>query len=138
MVFLALALLSVCSACHHARIETEAKPSTVTIEEPFASGWIFGLVPPRLVSTASKCQHGIAKVETQISFLNGLVRCLTLGIYTPMWIKVTCAEPGSAQALTSGPDILVGSGAGDEEVAEALQRAVRMAAERGKSVLVRF
>jgi len=37
-------------------------------------------------------------VETQLSFVNGLVGVLTLGIYTPMEILVTCAAPGSASA----------------------------------------
>jgi hypothetical protein len=32
-----------------------------------------------------------AKVETQLSFVNQLVSFLTLGIYTPMQIEVTCA-----------------------------------------------
>jgi hypothetical protein len=31
-------------------------------------------------------------VETRLSFLNQLVGFLTLGIYTPMDIRVTCAE----------------------------------------------
>jgi hypothetical protein len=137
-LILAIGAFVVCTGCHHARIETEAKPSTITIEEPFASGWLFGLVPPKLVSTASKCHHGLARVETQITFVNGLVRLLTLGIYTPMWIKVTCAEPSAAQALTTVPDILVGRGANEDEVAGALRRAARMALEDNRPVLVQF
>jgi hypothetical protein len=134
----AIGVVAVCSACHHARIETAAKPSTITIEEPFASGWLFGLVPPKLVSTAGKCQQGIARVETQITFVNGLVRFLTLGIYTPMWIKVTCAEPGAAGTVTTAPDIVVGRGASEEEVAGALRRAAQMALEDYRPVLVKF
>jgi hypothetical protein len=134
----AIGVIVACSACHHARIETEAKPSTITIEQPFASGWLFGLVPPKLLSTGSKCQHGLARVETQITFVNGLVRFLTLGIYTPMWIKVTCAEPGVARASTTVPDIFVGRGASEEDAARALQRAVQMALEENKPVLLQF
>ena len=137
-LMLAIGAAVVCSACHHARIETAAKPSTITIEQPFASGWLYGLVPPKLVSTASKCEHGLARVETQITFVNGLVRFLTFGIYTPMWIKVTCAEPGAAPAPASVPDILVPRGASEEEAARALQRAAQMALEVNRPVLVQF
>jgi hypothetical protein len=83
--------LFVAVGCYHATIETTATPSTVVIEQGFASSWIYGLVPPSTVETEAKCTAGVAKVETQISFVNGLVGALTLGIYTPMSIKVTCA-----------------------------------------------
>lgn len=79
-------------ACYHATIETGATPSTTTIEKKWASSWLFGLVPPKTVETAAKCPSGVAKVETQLSFLNGLVSVLTFSIYTPMDIRVTCAE----------------------------------------------
>src|SRR6476620_2301512 len=79
------------AGCYHATVETGATPSTVVIDQSFASSWIYGLVPPKLVSTTSKCPAGVAKVETQHSFVNGLVGVLTLGIYTPMQIRVTCA-----------------------------------------------
>jgi len=77
--------------CYHATVETGATPSTVVIDQSFASSWIYGLVPPKLVSTTSKCPSGVSKVETQHTFVNQLVGLLTLGIYTPMQIRVTCA-----------------------------------------------
>ncbi len=98
------ALCITLGGCYHATIDTGAKPSTVTVEKQWASGWIFGLVPPKTVETAAKCPSGIAKVETQVSFLNGLVSILTLSIYTPMDIRVTCAEPASGTALVAPAD----------------------------------
>jgi hypothetical protein len=80
-----------CAGCYHATVETGAAPSNVVIHKSFASGWIFGLVPPSTIETQSRCPNGVAKVETQLSFVNQLVNFLTLGIYTPMEIKVTCA-----------------------------------------------
>jgi len=50
------------------------------------------LVPPSTVETQQKCPKGVSKVETQLSFPNMLVSFLTLSIYTPMDIKVTCAQ----------------------------------------------
>ena len=88
---LASVLMIVCAGCYHATVETGATPSTEVVEKKFASSWVYGLVPPSTVSTAERCPNGAAKVETQHSFVNQLVGFLTLGIYTPMEIKVTCA-----------------------------------------------
>lgn len=88
-----LAGLLLVAGCYHATVETGLQPSPQTVEKRWASGWIFGLVPPSTVSTQEKCPTGVAKVETQLSFLNQLVGVLTLGIYTPMDIRATCAQP---------------------------------------------
>ena len=85
------AALVLLAGCYHATVETGVTPSTVVIDKSFASAWIYGLVPPSTGSTAEKCPNGVAKVETQHTFLNQLVGLLTLGIYTPMQIRVTCA-----------------------------------------------
>jgi|AP12_2_1047962.scaffolds.fasta_scaffold32915_2 hypothetical protein len=105
-----LALATALVGCYHATIETGAKPSTDTVEKKWASGWVFGLVPPSTVETTAKCPSGVAKVDTQLGFANMLVGMLTFGIYTPMDIRVTCAEgtaggtafvvPDSANAAT--------------------------------------
>src|SRR5439155_1208035 len=93
--FLRLSLVGVFAfetlACYHATVDTGLKPSAQVVEKSFAAGWIFGLVPPSTVATASQCSHGAAKIETQLSFVNQLVAFLTLDIFTPMSIKVTCA-----------------------------------------------
>jgi hypothetical protein len=85
------ALLVTTAACFHATIETGLAPSTTVIEQPFASGWVFGLVPPNTVEAQHKCAKGVSKVETQHSFLNMLVAFVTFDIYTPIDITVTCA-----------------------------------------------
>ncbi len=91
MKSLGAALLILLAGCYHATVETGATPSTVVIDKEFASSWIYGLVPPDPVPTMERCPNGVAKVETQHTFVNQLVGLLTLGIYTPMQIKVTCA-----------------------------------------------
>jgi Bor protein len=101
---LLLGLVAVLSGCYHATVETGAKPSTVMVEKKWASGWIFGLVPPKTIETQAKCNTGVSKVETQLSFLNMLVSALTLNIYSPMDIRVTCAEGASGSALVSPAD----------------------------------
>ncbi len=39
-----------------------------------------------------ECPGGVARVETQQSFVNGLVGTLTSGIYTPLQVTTTCAN----------------------------------------------
>lgn len=85
-------IIALTSACYHATLETGLTPSAQTVEKSWASGWIYGLVPPSTVETAQKCTNGAAKIETQLSFTNQLVNFFTFGIYTPMAIKVTCAQ----------------------------------------------
>ena len=86
------ALLATTAACYHATIDTGLAPSTTVIEQEWASGFVYGLVPPNTVETQAKCgSRGVSKVETQHSFLNMLAQALTFGIYTPISIKVTCA-----------------------------------------------
>jgi hypothetical protein len=99
----ALALCALSIACYHATVETGASPSAEVVSKSFASGWIYGLVPPSTVSTAAKCPAGAAKIETQLSFVNQLVGLLTLGIYTPMAIKVTCAATGPGSVSRPAP-----------------------------------
>jgi Bor protein len=129
--------LIACLGCYHATVETGATPSTVVIDKSFASSWIYGLVPPDVVSTASKCTDGVAKVETQHTFVNQLVGFLTLGIYTPMQIKVTCATPGSASAHVGSPEIAI-KGTAPAARQEALAEAVVQAARTRKAVYLEF
>ena len=99
-----LVLAAALFGCYHATIETGAKPSTVTVENHWASGWIFGLVAPKTVETAAKCPSGVSKIETQLSFANMLVSFLTLNIFTPMDIRVTCAEDAAGGTSLVVPD----------------------------------
>jgi hypothetical protein len=94
------------SGCYNARITTGAVPSTVTIERPWASGFIFGLVPPQAIDASETCTNGVAIVETKLSFLNQLVAGLTFSIYTPMHITVTCAATTSELSTESDIDFV--------------------------------
>lgn len=118
--------------CYHATIDTGAKPSSVTVEKRWASGWIFGLVAPKTVETASKCTTGVARIETQLSFVNMLVSFLTLNIYTPMDIRVTCAE-----GAPTGAALLVPDSAASEAWQTALVHAVDQSRQTGQPVFVR-
>ena len=93
-IALALVLAFGVSACYHATIDTGLAPGPDKIENKWAHSFLYGLVPPQIVETMEECPNGVAMVETRLSFLNQIANGLTLGIYTPMEITVTCAASG--------------------------------------------
>jgi len=126
------------SGCYHATIETGLPSSNDTVSNSFAPGWIYGLVPPSTVATAAKCPNGVAKVETQLSFVNMLVGDLTLGIFTPMSIVATCATKATADAVGSGAaDITVAAQSDPTPVQDAFKKAADVTAKTRKPVFVR-
>jgi hypothetical protein len=129
-ILLVGALLS--QGCYHATIETGSTPSPETIDKQWATSFVYGLVPPSTVETAQKCPSGVAKVETQQSFLNGVVAILTFGIFTPMAIKVTCAAKSSADA---GAVLREGE---NGTATELVQRAAELSRELMVPVMVVF
>lgn len=81
------------SGCYHVVVETGLPLTTTSINQPWSSGYFWGLVPPHVVTAAVTCPGGrVAKVESHHSFLNELATVATLGIYSPVDIKVTCAS----------------------------------------------
>ncbi len=89
-VLLCAVLLAGC-ASYHAVVVTDIQPGPRKVEDKWADAYLGGLVAPDTVKAATQCgEGGVALVETRISFLNSLVSTLTLGIYSPMEITVTC------------------------------------------------
>ena len=82
---------SLCTGCYRVTVVTGAPPAAQTVDKPWQNSFVYGLVPPPEVNTKEPCAQGFAVVETERSFLNGLVGALTSSIFTPMHTKVTCA-----------------------------------------------
>jgi hypothetical protein len=79
------------SGCYRVTVLTGAPPAPETIDKPWQNSFVYGLVPPPEIDAKAQCAQGLAAVQTERSFLNGLVGVLTWSIYTPMHTKVTCA-----------------------------------------------
>jgi len=126
------------TACWHATIETGLAPSNQVVEKSFAASWIIGLVPPSTLETQAKCPNGVSKVETQLSFVNQLVAFLTLEIYTPMSIRVTCAQGGRSAIPSGASKIDVVRAATPAEVRAAFGQAATQASQTGAPVYVEF
>jgi hypothetical protein len=99
-----LPLLCLClGACYHANVETGRAPGTQKIEKGWAPSFIGGVIAPPPVDTKATCPNGVARVETEHSVLNQMVGVLTLAIYTPFSITVTCAAPSPAAVASATP-----------------------------------
>ena len=132
---LLLGALVVLPGCYHATVTTGRTPGTQVIDRPFALGFVYGIVPPPTVNAAQECPQGVAMVETELTIVNALVQYLTLGIVTPMHIKVTCA---AGSASLEQPAVEVASGASTTDVQTVFASAADEAVETGEPVLVAF
>jgi hypothetical protein len=87
----ALLLALACAGCYHVTVVTGAPPAPQVVDKEWQMSFIMGLVPPAELSVKDVCTRGVSTVETERSFLNGLVGAI-YGIVTPMHTKVTCAS----------------------------------------------
>ena len=134
VVFFGLFLLA---GCYHATIDTGLALGPKTVEM-WKHSWIYGLVPPSVVEAQSECENGVARVETQMSFVNGLVGALTFSIYTPMTVIVTCAKDMSA--VDEGAETVVSLPYGSDyvQIMDAFGQAADMAKANEQPTYVQF
>ena len=92
-IHLALAAaVTLTAACYHVTVLTGLPEGPTVIDKPWQNSFVIGLVPPDSIDAKPQCNGNVAKVETEQSFLNGLVAGLTWQIYTPIHVRVTCAS----------------------------------------------
>ena len=124
-------------ACFHAIVETGRPAGTATVQRPWTATYLWGLVPAAEINTATLCPQGVARVETQQTFANGLVSALTIGIYTPRSVTITCAS-GTGSLLPTDRVRSLAQGATQEERAAAVAAAIEESHESGVPVFVVF
>ena len=126
------------AGCYHATINTGLAPGSQVIDVPWAMGFVYGLVPPAALNASEKgCTGGVARVETEHSFLNMVVQGATFGIVTPIHIRVTCAGARSA-ALPGTQELAIRADAAPGVVQSVFATAADLAVQTGKPVLVKF
>ena len=79
------------AGCYHVTVVTSAAPPGTHVNKEWQNSFVYGLVPPQELDVKDQCPQGVTKVETERSFLNGLVSALTWSIYTPLHVEVTCS-----------------------------------------------
>lgn len=80
------------TGCFHQVVNTGNPAGATVVDKQFDPGWLWGLVPNTEIDVRKECPMGVAVVETETSFVNGLVSAVTLGIFTPQHVRVTCAS----------------------------------------------
>jgi len=136
-LWLSLVLAGSLSACYHQTVQTGLSPGATVVDMPWVQTWIFGLVAPDDIDVRSQCPSGTAMVETERSFLNGLVGAVTIGIYTPVHVRITCAS-GSASLPANTRTFVLPADATAAERVRLLQAAVHASLEQDQAVALRF
>ena len=62
------------------------------LSRPYYFPVFSAFIVPAVLAGKATCTRGVAQVETERSFVNGLVGAITWSIYTPLHAKVTCAS----------------------------------------------
>lgn len=127
----------VLSGCYQASMTTGKQPGDTVVEKKWASSFIYGIVPAK-VDVSDECPNGIASAKRKMSFVNGLVGTLTLNIYLPQNVKVTCAAGGSMSSAVpeTESDFTLSEEASTQEVNQTLSAASAEAAMADKPVTV--
>lgn len=92
------------TGCHRIIIDSGLEPAAETYREEWNMAYAYAIYPAN-IDASQWCGGRFAVVETKHSFLNGVVSNITLGIITPMDVRVVCAAGGmddGAEAGTAG------------------------------------
>ena len=127
-------LLLAASGCYHQVVQTGRTPGPTVVHQPWTPTFLWGLIPPAPIDVSAQCRSGIATVETQETVPNWFVTLLTLGIYAPRDVKVTCA---TGSAMLPGRRLIEVAGTA-AALDTGFQRAVKLSSQTGEPVVVRF
>lgn len=133
----ALALVG-STACYHAVVETGRAAGSTVVQKPWVSTFIFGLVEAKEINVASECPNGVAKVETQMSFVNGLATAVTFGLYTPRTVTITCAANRTGALPATSLPVVTARDTSLAARSAAVSGAAELSARTHQAVLVRF
>lgn len=101
---LAGVLLTATSGCYRATFYRDPNVVKADEHEEWSDFYLFGLVGTESFEVRHFCPRGDAAVaKTGGNFATGLVSVVTIGIYTPRKVYVTCAAP-SDQTRTAALD----------------------------------
>jgi len=94
------------TGCYRATF-VEPRTAAGVEHDEWTDFFIFGLVGDEERAVSDYCGGPAARVRTGSNFATGLVSAITLGIYTPHKVYVTCTDPAATRALASGAKLEV-------------------------------
>lgn len=123
--------------CYQAQVTTNKPAGNTVVEEGWAPSYLMGLVPAS-IDVSEQCSNGISSATRKFSFLNMVVSSLTIGIYAPQNVTVTCAAESMSSGIPSPEaDFVLSDTVPQQKLRETLSRAVQEAARSQKPVEVR-
>ena len=134
-----LVMVTLLAACFHQVVQTGRAPGPVIVEKEWVKTWIFGIIAADPIDVRKECPSGVATVETQSSLPNSLVGLVTLGIFTPQSVKITCAAAG--RSPSPSPDALevrIPNSATREQSIEYVNGAISTSFRTHRTVVLRF
>jgi len=125
-------LLSVISITSAQAQESTSMSARVTAAKQWATTFVYGVVPAAVAQAAAQCQDGLAKVRRGQTPANTLVSIVTIGMFNPITILVTCALPSEKPAIDVPADATL------DERRNALADAVDESLKTHRPVVVRY
>jgi Bor protein len=96
----ALLLMLCATGCYKATFIRDPNVQRGAQYDEWVSFFVFGLVGEQRIDVHQFCPDGrVAEIQTGANFGTGIVTALTLGIYAPRKVYVTCAANGRAMQL---------------------------------------
>jgi hypothetical protein len=125
------------TGCFHQIVNTGLAAGPTVVDKEWDPGWLWGLIANDEVDVRRDCPMGVATVETEMSFVNGLAALVTIGIYTPQHVKVTCASR-SASLPAGMRELTIPAGATKEVERAIVRQAMQESAETHAPVALRY
>ena len=114
------------TGCYHQVVQTGATPAPGNAVVQKTAGVMWWGLAGAEVDTTAECPSGVATIETQQTFVNGLVGLITLGIYTPQTVTITCAAGEEEDSVPGAPVVTIAADASAEEAEAAARRAFEL------------
>jgi len=111
---------------------TSGAQAQMSAAKQWATTFVYGVVPETVAEAAARCQDGLAKVRRGQTPANTLVTIVTLGMFSPITILVTCATPHEKPAIDVPADATL------DERRNALADAVDESLKTHRWVVVRY
>src|SRR5712671_463836 len=90
-----LAALLGSAGCYKATFIRDPNAVKGVEKDQWLDFWVFGIVGEQNLDVRQFCSDGrVAQIQTHGNFGTGIVSFLTIGIYTPRKVTVTCATDG--------------------------------------------
>ncbi len=106
-VAVTLGLVIVTTGCYeHTYTIGQGAPAGPVVYDEWQNHWLDGLIGNKNHEIATLCPSGNATIHDEQSFLNGLVRVLTIGIYSPSTVTIRCDSGQSVDVELSENEIV--------------------------------